>query len=100
MNIKGYEAFIPAIIFVCINLIIITIVVTLGKTIINSLSFTFFIQIAFTTFVYTLFQFFHMFLQIETVNLNGYTFYHLCVLFVYLVIVTSISLMGLHKKLN
>lgn len=98
MNIKRFDACVPMLVFVFFNLIIITPVVTYGKAITKALSFPVFIQIAFVTFAYSLFQFIHMFLTIDTANAAWYTLYHLCVLFGYFVVVTPIALMGIHNK--
>jgi hypothetical protein len=101
MNIKACDAYLPALIFVFVNLAAITIVVTCGKLIIKYLSISFYIQLSFITLLYSFFQFIHMFAAVGNINLNSYILYHLCVLFVYFTIVVSIVLLGIHNnKLN
>lgn len=98
MDFMDYPVSNTAIIFVIFNLLSITAVVTFGKALQKIISTASYIQILFITVLYTLFQFIHTFIFINTDNVVGYNIYHMCILFFYLLIVSPIALTGIKKE--
>ncbi|MDD4679681.1 MAG: hypothetical protein PHP79_02150 [Clostridia bacterium] len=97
-EVMEYPAGRSALIFAGINLLVITAVVTFGRVLVKITSLSSYVQVSFVTFLYTLFQFGHLFLFINEATDIGYLLYHMCILFLYLVIITPITLVGSKKN--
>jgi len=99
-QIETYDSGYAAIIFVSINLLVITFVFSLGEIIQRKISHSSYIQLVFITILYSLFQFIHMFSKMSAISFAHYALYHLIVLFMYLVFITPIILIGIHNNVK
>ncbi len=90
--------FVPALLFVLINLAAITFVSAGGSWLSGKMGIAFYGGLCTATIFYTLAQFIHFIVAVNTVmSVEGYVLYHLIVLFLYLLIALPIGIFGVGR---
>ncbi len=94
-HLQRHDLFVPALVFVLINLSAITFISTGGSWLSGKMGIAFYGGLCTATVFYTLAQFIHFIVAMNTlVSVGGYVLYHLLVLFFYLLIALPIGIFG------
>ncbi|GEM_PF-911633 len=98
-GLQSSPLFVPALVFVLLNMAAILFVTTGGTWLCGSIGFGFYTAICIVTILYTLAQFVHLILCADSeMSTAGYVLYHLIVCFVYLLIVLPLGIAGGGKE--
>lgn len=100
LHIDDYDAFPAVLTFTIINLIVIIIVSSFGKSIAAKVGAATFISVCTTTVLYSLIQFIHLGFAYKTASTSGYVLFNLIALFVYFLIIIPVAIMGANNKIQ
>lgn len=98
MSLFMLAAFVPALVFVGINGLAVTVVVAGGKMLTRACGFAFYVQLLFLTAVYSAFELVRTFTLLPLSSVIWYIVYQLVVLFVYAAIASLVIFIGRRSK--